>query len=530
MYSLLLVDDEQPILNGLRYNIDWNSLGFQNIYTAQNGEEAFDILSFNRIDIVITDINMPRSNGIQLGEKIYSLYPNIKIILLSGYKEFEYAQKAVDFKAYQYVLKPVKYKELEDIVRGALVELINDYKNRSLLANFEKNMSDIKPFILERSLNLWLEKDQEKPWENKDIFHNLGIKILKEDWGFWILIEKSHSKSTIDNKTIDTIILELLRKNLPKNINMIPFLNLSGIYNFLFLDKKDNINSVNKYMVALLDTIQSTLKKSYNCNTFIIWSLPMSITLISQEYRTLSQKIKNKFGYLSNEIIGPEGKINTTSHIKSLDLQPSFSYLIASMERAKAISRIQNIFNELKINRNSNEENILQVYHTVTATLIFDSLQKNIQISQWGKDLRVFLNNAYSIDSIIQLEEQCKQAVNQYINTLEANQINQEGRLIWQIKQWVQANFSQQISIGDIAKEFNYNVVYLSQLFKNETGLTLKDYITKVRINHAKELLSQNMQVDDVSVLVGYNNYPHFSRTFRKSVGMSPKQYQQKKW
>lgn len=133
MYNMLLVDDETIILEGLSQNINWQDLDIQEVFTADNSLNAQECLSSHRIDLVITDIQMPGENGLALGETILQKYPYTKVIILSGYQNFSYAQQAVQIKAFRYLLKPVRYEDLEKVVREALHELQHELQGKRLL-------------------------------------------------------------------------------------------------------------------------------------------------------------------------------------------------------------------------------------------------------------------------------------------------------------------------------------------------------------------------------------------------------------
>lgn len=115
-YKLILVDDEEDVREGLLGQIQWESLGYQVMDTAENGKEAAEMVEKHHPDVVVTDIQMPFMNGLQLSEWIRNHYPGTKIIILTGYDEFEYAQKAIRLGIDEYVLKPFSAGELVEVL------------------------------------------------------------------------------------------------------------------------------------------------------------------------------------------------------------------------------------------------------------------------------------------------------------------------------------------------------------------------------------------------------------------------------
>lgn len=121
MYKVLLVDDEKYISKGLEMGVNWDSLHVNSIYTAQNGSQALDLIQKEHPDVVVTDIRMPGMNGLELIQVAKSIYPDLPFIILSGYPDFAYAQKALEYGVYRYLLKPFDLDELTECIRQLLV-------------------------------------------------------------------------------------------------------------------------------------------------------------------------------------------------------------------------------------------------------------------------------------------------------------------------------------------------------------------------------------------------------------------------
>lgn len=126
MYKLLIVDDEQEIRNGISNYFPWNEIGFYIVGQCENGKQALDFIEKFPVDVLLCDIKMPVLSGIDIARELYNRKSKIKIIFLSGYKDFEYAQSALKYKVKNYILKPTKYKELYNIFTEIKEELDND--------------------------------------------------------------------------------------------------------------------------------------------------------------------------------------------------------------------------------------------------------------------------------------------------------------------------------------------------------------------------------------------------------------------
>lgn len=531
MHNLLLVDDEKSILDGLYYNIDWNDLEIEDVFRVSDAPSALKILESRHIDIVITDIHMPGIDGLTLCDKILKLNAYTKIIILSGYKDFDYARRAIDKKVFRYVLKPLEYEELKIIVGEALLEIKQDLQKSFIVEEAKKKIDQIRPFIQERFLSLWLEKGIETPWETSDAFAETGLDISHDDYGFFVSIKVDDWISQPVNSSIVNIALkDLSNQLLCENCRMISYHSMADSYNLLFLSEDyEWLNLLFKQTIDRLEFFQLSIRESLGCNTSIFWDFPVELKKVEEVYQGISERIRRRIDCLSGGILGPETVDSQQSYeIKSLYKRPSLLTLMSTFQREKLINRLSEIFKELRQPEYQTQDNILQTYHAVTGTIISDSLQRNIRINQWGKNFKDFFENSNTLISLELFKEQCYGAINQYMDYVSNIQLTQNRKVVEKIKNLVEEQLSSDISVSSLSRSFNYNSNYLSRIFKIETGTALQDYIIQVRIEKAKSLLAQGERVSDVSAKVGYENFSHFSRIFKKAVGVSPKQYQVK--
>ena len=137
-FTIILADDEQQILYGMKNGIDWESLGFSVVGTAQNGKEALELIEEHHPDLLISDIKMPFMDGLELSKTIHENYINTKIILFSGWDDFEYARTAISYGVSQYIMKPIDYNEMQKLLTTMHEELEKEYAekmNRTRLEN-----------------------------------------------------------------------------------------------------------------------------------------------------------------------------------------------------------------------------------------------------------------------------------------------------------------------------------------------------------------------------------------------------------
>ena len=139
MYNLLLVDDEADVLQAMKRKIDWEALGFCLAGTAENGQEALELAEQLHIDVVLTDIKMPYMDGLTLCRKLKENYRNMKVVIYSGFDDFEFAREAVHLEAEEYLLKPISAKDITEVftrIKGKLDQEFSEYRNLNKLSEY----------------------------------------------------------------------------------------------------------------------------------------------------------------------------------------------------------------------------------------------------------------------------------------------------------------------------------------------------------------------------------------------------------
>lgn len=348
MWKLLIADDEPKIRRGLRKIIDWNSHGVQVIGEAEDGEVALDLIEKLKPDIILLDINMPFLNGLNLLEKLNDLSMNFIIIIISGYDEFSYAQKALEYNVFDYVLKPVSKEKIQKIVVKALnklkiIEEKNDY-GQWVTKKLNENMEQLKrKFFLE-----WLENEISEEEVTKQLKYfnikfgkNLGIVIIK-------IIDKLNLDLK-NNKWNDELIeyaIENMIKDIFKETERVVIFSDSRKNIIILIDNID-IGRLSKINSEIEETISNYLK----FNVIIEQrNTTNGILQLKQDYLKLIEiiKIKNNFSpmvlYTINYIQANYYNNLNINHI-SEKLEVTSSYLSKILKKETGLSFIDFLTN-----------------------------------------------------------------------------------------------------------------------------------------------------------------------------------------
>jgi two-component system response regulator YesN len=517
---VLIVDDEDIIREGIKSSISWEHFDMTVVGTAEDGEEALKLFIDQNPEIVITDIKMPFIDGLELIERIKNNSPDTYIIIISGYDQFEYAQKALKMGAFDYILKPIEI----DYVENLLLKIKTDYDSRTMQR--AGSLEILQMSFLEELLLGKITDQETIEKKNKVISNNFGYKFNKV-----VILDLDDSPynndylsiANLQNNFFDTV-KECIEKE--QNAYLVKIENNRIAISFfekeegLLNDKSFEIS--NKIRVAVGENIQKTLSIGFGQlhDGLLLLSKSFEEAMECLEYKfiignnnnILYENIINRFNRYSDIANSADGNLNFNFDFTNKDLlQKKVSRLMLNMRKAGRNSYLYTQFivsgiyiqvikslKEVDIAIEEIIENPLIEFREITKQQTIELVEQNL------------LKNLFKIAD--------------YINSKISKEYKYE---IEKAKGYIKQNFKQpSLSIDEVAKFSNISVSYFSILFKRETGLTFIDYLTRQRIEKAKYFLKvSGYKTYQISELVGYNNSTYFSSSFKKYTGYSPSDY-----
>lgn len=491
VYKVLLVDDEKLITQSVEKLIRMSEKRLEVVGTAANGEVALALLGETHADIVLVDIRMPRMDGIEFLRQVREREIDTKVIVLSAYRDFEYAQQALNMGAKGYLLKPVSREKLFEALHDveAILDQERSAKQRQLLGEQK------------HAVHALLEKGTILPF--------LPEKFLrKETQGLCLMASGENFPSTFADDCMKSGWYPLR-----DNQMVVPFL-WQAENEFLRQLAEETRSALEEYLLAdVVLTVsgeivsQDGFQNAYN-----------ECKIANMYYFYLPQK--DMIRYDEIEHFGKSTILETVKLFEHMKEQ-----LILGTE--EEIQRELNLLYEgLKNGMSINAETahrmfsglLLQLYQTKLPKSEKDTIPENAEIE---KKLRRFI----TLDALFSYvkEEFLRCLENQGGMVQEA-----DDKLITQVKVYCRENYDKVCSLDDIAEHMYISKSYLSQLFKEKTGDSIWNYFTDIRMEEAKKMLaSGHVKATEVSRLLGYKNPSHFGRIFKERVGTSPKEYQQ---
>jgi two-component system response regulator YesN len=532
LYNLLIVDDEVVVVNGLAYDIEWEDLKISGVFKAYNAKQALNYMNKNRIDIVIADIKMPGMDGLEMANYIRAKWPYVKIILLSGYEEFKYAQKAILIGVYHFLTKPAAYNEIKETVKNALIQREKELSQIHALEDAERQLEAAIPMIQERYLNAWVVQGRMTPEKvirsacklQLDTGYLSALLLFKID-------EWSKQPTPEQQDVYELAIKNSIRKILLKDANGYIFNDIEGNCILIIFDKDENcLKEKLHYIKEMLETFQNYIDNLLGCTISIYWSDVVTLQETHTSYSRLLEISNRHLVWPSGIIMGPEtmkSDQKNEDNIDSLYIYPRISTLVESAQKDKVIERIEVIFSEVQKRGSISHETLLSIYYSIVGSIMQDCAKRGISTQSWAQDYQKYFYSFQHIKTIYDLKNICIKLTELYMDYIVSYQNDNVHYLIEKTKKIIEESIGKELSLIDIASNLYIHPNYLSRLFKAQVGLSITDYSIKLRMEKAKKILQQsNAKMYEVAEMVGYASAAHFNRTFKKYFGVTPKEYQ----
>jgi two-component system, response regulator YesN len=487
--------------------IKWDELNLKLIGEAEDGYKALEAIKSSKPDIVITDIRMPGCDGLQLLMTIQENYPFIQSIVISGYDDFKYAQKAMKYGSIEYILKPISPEELNNSIKKAC-NIINKKRKTINTDSTDKRISEFLYKVVHD-----LKNDDELIFDGFcDINVNTGIFCI----------------GTIRSQLRDNDFDGLYHKVMGSR-NFIKVLRIENENQFILVFCGRPETDLKLFENMAFNALDDAVSSSFPHKGMITVGLGQPCIGIG----SIRTSYISALEALSYCLLIKESVILRYSQVmdrkaKKIDVFKYENELLlyisaGNIQGLKSLFNIiiNEIFEKQEISLDSIKLTFSYLYNIILKvdTELHDVIKYNLEK----------LNNREKFLSCFSIERMKKDLFDLYLCAAEkfAYKKHEKSATVVRIKEFIDKNYHTDIGQDEIAKRFFINASYLSKLFKQETGENFNEYITKVRVENAKKMISSdNLRISDVAQAVGYSNLEYFYKVFKKSTGMTPKEFQ----
>ena len=523
--KVIIVDDEFRIGILIERLIHWEELEMECLEVLDNGETAFSSIQEKHPDIVITDVRMPKVNGLDLIKMTRDSGIPVHFIVVSGYKEFEYAHRALTYGVEDYILKPVNGQEVNEVLLKIKRKLDDQEEFFSIHEELKKTAMESSRVIKRDFLKNIIDQagavslaDGQVVMEG-EAYRGVDIKLdhLRVDQG-------DERQDRITSERVKDIIDPLFNADLREVL--ICEKDSQHIY-CLFNYDFEKSREVKKLLSTILLKIKEYLMG------FDQYEVTIGIGTEKKEFGEIRFSILEAYRAVCNRMRYGTGRLIYFDSISGADRQQDrdrFEELrdeIAASVEACDRESLESCIGELFNNGHVPESSDMTRYYELAEKLV-DTFyaQLNLNQEEAGSQKKELLEKCQHCYKLPQMVRLLKQNLGDCLEMLRTLAETRSAKPIRQAKQYVEEHFREKILLEDIAQVVDLNPVYFSALFKKETDMNFSNYLISVRMEKAKKMLtSTNETIAAVGDAVGYGDQKYFSQLFKKVVGVKPAIY-----
>lgn len=518
MFRLIFVDDEAIIRDGISQCVPWGENGFELAGMFEQGLPALDYIKENHVDVVITDINMPRMDGLTLSRILAEQYPGIMVLLLTGYDDFEFAQKAVKNQVREFLLKPITAAELKDVLSEVHKELITLGEQELEQEIMKEKLNQSFPLLRERFLNRlvtgrlnkenYLRRKEYFQWRDLEHFYLVSVLGIPDSWNeLERLILQEHIKG-ISPVSVDAFF------NTNENLVLIfqdsEVIGLSArskqlleeIFQFAWIQEKEQISAGCGEIVDSYKQLPNSYSGARSAVEYCR-VLGMTQILYIEDVRDSQKIVPETFHLMTDNLLEQlkEGRKENT---------------------LKALSQI---FSYLEKHYISQDEAVS--YYARIHFILYNFLLEMGLLSAEDPFFPQKTPYYYTLN-------EARKGFQKYVEEIEKRIDSRRNDIILsrvdKAREIIAGRYSDhKFSLQDICGELYLSTSQFSFIFKEGTGQTFVEYLTSYRIEEAKKLLkSTDQKAYEVAESVGYHDSRYFSLIFKKKTGLTAMEYRKR--
>lgn len=528
MIKVIIADDEENVCRLICRLVDWDSLGMEIAGVAHNGVETLDLVKMVQPDLIITDIRMPGYDGLEMIRRAIGIKPNLDFIIISGYNHFEYAQNAIKYGVSDYLLKPIKK---EDFL-AALNKMRKKYLKHSSDEQLKDKMNhDVKKLRTNLFTDILLK--------NRDYENNLLLEKINEEYHFTF----SNGLFQVCAAKIDCGYEDEYENTIPILQEKVKWILESGLKDHCFdlecyLDDS-TVYCLFNYSLDAGKVLRKRLKEVFD------ELMVQKITFQQHEFTIAAGAVTEDVNKLQNifqsakQTISQRLLLGTARLIEepSIRMQPQkVGLLLAELNRRMGaaievlkkeavLDCISHLKEQVSLENLSGLE--IESIAAQACEIYLNHLRNNQIPFQHGRDFyEKFCIHAGRCGRIDQLFAYLSVTIGKSMDEIIEDKKLEDTRPIRLAKEYIQKNHMKPITLEEVSGYVGFNPTYFSTLFKKESGGNFVNYLSEVRMNHAKDLLREtNLTVAAICEQVGYSDLKNFTKNFTKTVGVKPNEY-----
>lgn len=510
--NILIVDDEVLSVNGISNSLDWKALQIDNIYKAYSMNQAQEIFQNSKIDILLTDIEMPKGSGIDLVTWVQQNNYNPICIFLTSFSHFDYATSAIKLQVFDYVLKPCEYVELSKTIKKAVEKVLESSSKKDLAKHWDKNYTTIVTKFWSDILQGSISSDLSTL--NLEIKKRHIKSSILDEKHYLMLIQVSPDKElqewdeSLWRFTISNVIFELLNCDIE----------IVSDKSFMYIVPEKNVQNIEDFSKLMNDGI-TTLKSIMPAEFFCFFAPPKNVEEINEIGKLLYSYSNSR--YVVQSGVFQHGVQYTTAVLPNIP-EEKWEHSLLTYNIELIIDDINELLTPNVDTQFISVDSLRVIYHKLLK-VIYAVLDKTIdkENQPYFFDENIFTTVT---DFIIWAENVTQTTVELISNKTQPSSV------IDSLIEYIHDNLNNELNRTELTNIVHLHPDYLSTLFRQHTGVSLSEYITIERINLSKKLLlTTNQAISEIALNAGFQNISYFSKQFKKIEGLTPHQFRKQK-
>lgn len=523
--SIFIVDDEPLIVDGLCVTIASLGLPIEIAGTAYDGDTALPAIRACRPDLILSDIRMKHMDGLALAERLKTLLPFSKTILLSGYHEFSYAQSALRSSVFDYLLKPVSDEALSACLKKALAEIARQEGERESLAALQQHLVSTRPFLRELFYK-YVKSGEIHSGEGGAYRHVFG-DLPEQALYLTVFVGLETPGSVLSENRygqMSRLLDQICCIADSETIRCLPFYDYDDLLLILIYPR----NASGMELEKPVEDIREMLEFNLEANFSIGLGIPVDeLCKLPEEYLHAKTASQYRFYLGNNRVIRFEdleglGHSIGTEYQEEIKYQLSVAMKVGNKEAARA--QMENYIAALRAcgqGISVIKSNCMELFLSIVNSVCSLASQEPFPEARTAE----IISELWQCGTIDDMAALLFSFIGSTMAALSEKRTDKSSRIVAQIKKIIDENY-RTVSLESICTEIGLSPSYTSNLFSSVENVTIKDYIIRQKIEHAKELLkSLRYKVYEVADLVGYSDAKYFSQIFRRQTGMTPEQF-----
>ncbi|SDW98503.1 response regulator [Paenibacillus sp. CF384] len=540
MYKLLIVDDEPTVRTGLSSYFDWSSHGIEVIGEADDGDVALAFIEQELPDLILSDIRMPNMDGITMARQISATYPEVQIIFVSGHDDAEYLKSAMKVSAVDYIFKPVNLQELTEVIKKVVADL--DYRGHEQRRKEEmrSKLKEGMPLLREKFL-LSLIGNAIPKHNLQDRLAFLGLELPIEA-SYWIMAisvddlgEVTALRSEVDRQLLWYSVLNICRELIDVHMSGYAFEHRSGEFVGILRTEPlaDDAQDAANVLLALAADIRENLERWLKIGVTIgIGDRADSLAELAQGYKQAREAVTHKWYLGKNRIITMNSLENPESDGGgSSKFDPEHQEQLVSALKAADLEKVREVLDLLFSDMNRNRTAGLKYGRNVCLqmALVVGQLlmELNVQSPELESAESVLWEALFEQETIGEMRQLIESHLLSACDRIREKRTGKVANLAERVRAIIEHNYADgNLTVEVIGKEVYLTPTYVSLLYKQETGQTINEYLTQVRVERAKAMLRDHRyKFYDICYAIGYTDPSYFTKLFKKSTGVTPSVY-----